>query len=140
MIETNNGAPLGTSHRLVHYAEAEVMVETVEKMLKSGEIPTADAVPALLIALTHAVLASARPPRAGPRRKETPLPEGWEPPRDLIRELMEQYPDVQHKSEFDRFTRYYREDGGKRGDWALCWRRWVERAAERLGAKTGGDR
>lgn len=70
-------------------------------------------------------------------KRGTRLPDGWEPPDDVIRAMHEQFPDLNLRHEHDKFCDHWRAKAGKDGvklDWVATWRNWIRTAAERHGA------
>lgn len=68
------------------------------------------------------------------------LPVGWLPQQATIDKLTEQFPRVDQRAEFDKFTDYWRAQPGAKGrktDWEATWRNWVRSSAERLGPGRG---
>lgn len=77
-----------------------------------------------------------------PRQKQaTFLPDGWEPRPDIARQMMGEYPNVDHRRELEKFRDYWAGVGGQRGrkrDWDATWRNWIRRAADDYRHR-GGD-
>jgi hypothetical protein len=65
------------------------------------------------------------------------LPEGWEPPDELIRKMREECPSLDLRAEHRIFADYWLAQPGTKGrkaDWEATWRNWMRRAAERAPA------
>lgn len=81
----------------------------------------------------EAVPASKAEPKPSTRRG-TRLPDGWEPPENVIRDMHAQFPQINLRAEHAKFCDYWQAKPGKDAeklDWAKTWRNWIRGAAER---------
>lgn len=76
-------------------------------------------------------------PQGGRARGKTArgsrLPDDWQPPRDLRRQMADECPGVDLDRETRKFADYWAGVSGQRGtklDWSATWRNWIRRAAE----------
>lgn len=79
-----------------------------------------------------------KPPAKGPpaRPRGIPLPDDWQPTRELIDALHAEYPTVDLRVEFTKFVAYYRSlpaEKAYRADWAVVYRAWIRNHVESLG-------
>lgn len=68
------------------------------------------------------------------------LPDGWQPSTDLVAQMRSEHPNVDLRSEHDKFTDYWRGIPGAKGrkaDWPATWRNWIRRAAENTPRNNG---
>lgn len=69
-----------------------------------------------------------------PRKRGTRLPEGWEPPEDVVRQMRDECPTVNLRAEHLKFSDYWHDKTGNAAtklDWVGTWRNWIRTAAER---------
>lgn len=63
----------------------------------------------------------------------TRIPDGWEPPTDVVAQMRSAHPHVDLRAEHAKFVDYWRAKPGKDGrktDWNATWRNWIRRTAE----------
>lgn len=92
--------------------------------LTVGVPPTGDLVP------VQAEIVPAEPPKPDKQRGHR-LPEGWEPPAEVIHRMRGECPGVDLWQEHLIFSDYWRAQPGAKGrkvDWVATWRNWMRRA------------
>ncbi|MFC9874825.1 hypothetical protein [Nocardia salmonicida] len=65
-----------------------------------------------------------------PRKRAHALPEGWEPPRDVIAAMHAEHPDIDLRTEHANFVDHWLSKGETRVDWTAAWRKWMRNAAK----------
>ncbi|MGW5387163.1 hypothetical protein [Nocardia sp. NPDC003963] len=71
--------------------------------------------------------------RAPARDRGHRLPENWEPPADVIRQMRDECPNVDLRAEHLKFTDHWNDQPGAKGrkvDWVGTWRNWMRREAK----------
>lgn len=63
-----------------------------------------------------------------PRKRAHALPDGWEPPREVIVAMHAEHPDVDLRTEHANFTDHWVSKGERRVDWTAAWRKWMRNA------------
>lgn len=61
------------------------------------------------------------------------LPEGWQPPPEVVAQMRSDYPHMDFRLEHAKFIDYWHGKAGKdarKVDWNATWRNWMRRAAE----------
>lgn len=75
-----------------------------------------------------------------PSKRGTRLPQGWEPPDDVKREMHAQFPHVDLRTQHEVFSDYWHGKAGKdavKVDWVATWRNWIRRAATETPTRNG---
>ncbi len=70
----------------------------------------------------------------GPRTTGTRLPDGWQPPPDVVAHMRSNHPHIDLDYELDKFRDHWTDQPGAKGrkvDWIGTYRNWIRRAAER---------
>lgn len=105
--------------------DPKTKTETETKKKNSGYVPSE--------------LTLGSPPNAA---RGTRLPNGWEPPTDVVAQMRSDHPGIDLRAEHAKFADYWRAKAGKDGrkaDWTATWRNWIRRAAEQRPAHTNGN-
>jgi hypothetical protein len=68
--------------------------------------------------------------RVSARKRAAQLPDGWQPPEQLLAKQRADHPSVDLDRELVRFANHWQSKGEARKDWTASWRNWVLRAEE----------